>query len=300
MATNKPVPSGLLHRAWRFLQKPADEKSRSFYARWKRLFPNIAVPVRLPFGAWWVARNDYLGSTLTFDGYEPAERAFVQRFLQPGMTVLDIGAHQGYYTLLASKLVGPAGRVIAFEPSSREQKALRLNLILNRCRNVTVQRLALGSEEKETTLYVATGWRTGCNSLKPPAIPDETSTMRVRVARLDDWLERLKVAQVDFIKLDVEGAELDVLRGAARLLDRKPRPVIIAEVQDVRTLPWGYRANEIIQHLSGKGYKWLRLVEDGSTEGLELSADEFEGNFVAVPEESMRQVAEMSENGSGS
>ena len=64
---------------------------------------------------------------------------------------------------------------------------------------------------------------------------------------------------MDFIKLDVEGAELDVLKGADLLLNRRPRPVILAEVQDVRTQPWGYRARDI-QHLSHKGYKWFRLT----------------------------------------
>jgi FkbM family methyltransferase len=292
-ATNKPLPSGILHRAWRFLQKPADEKSRSFYARWKRLFPNIPVPVRLPFGAWFVGRNDNLGDTLTFDGFEPAERAFVQRFLQPGMTVLDIGAHHGYYTLLASKLVGSAGRVIAFEPSPREQKALRLNLILNRCGNVSVQRVALGREETETTLYVAGGRQTGCNSLRPPAIPDEASPVRVHVTRLDDWLDRQKIAQVDFVKVDVEGAELEVLKGAERLFDRKPRPVILAEVQDVRTRPWGYRAKEILFHLHEKGYKWFSLGPEGALEELDLSADNFEGNFVACPPEWNAEITGM-------
>ena len=105
---------------------------------------------------------------------------------------------------------------------------------------------------------------------------------------------------MDFIKLDVEGAERDVLQGAERLLDRKPRPVILAEIQDVRTKPWGYRAKEIIQHLSHKGYKWLRPTTDGLLRDLDTSLDEYEGNFVAVPEERLGQVRERIENGSRS
>ena len=102
---NKDVREDTISRVRRFLRKPSHEKSRSIYARWKKLFPAVPFPVRLPFGVWFVGRNDYLGSTLTFDGFEPTGRAFVQRFLRPGMTVLDIGAHHGFYTLLASKLV---------------------------------------------------------------------------------------------------------------------------------------------------------------------------------------------------
>src|SRR5260221_13184840 len=89
-----------LPRLWRFLRKPLHEKSQSFLVRWKRLFPDIPVPVRLPFGAWFLARNDGLGAMLTYDGHEKSERSFVERFLLPGMTVLDIGAHHGLYTLL--------------------------------------------------------------------------------------------------------------------------------------------------------------------------------------------------------
>ena len=70
---NESQTVGMVPRLWKFLRKPLHEQSRSFYARWKEHFPSVAVPVRLPFGAWWLARDDYLGSTLTFDGFEPAE-----------------------------------------------------------------------------------------------------------------------------------------------------------------------------------------------------------------------------------
>ena len=122
-----------------------------------------------------MARNDYLGSTLTYDGFEPTERSFVEHLLRPGMTVLDIGAHHGFYTLLASKCVGPTGSVIAFEPSPRERKALRLNVRLNRCKNVSIQGLALGDEETQADLFLVEGRQTGCNSLRPPEIASPNS-----------------------------------------------------------------------------------------------------------------------------
>jgi FkbM family methyltransferase len=285
------APSGgRLLRVWRFLQKPLHEKSRSFYGRWARIFPNVPVPVRLPFGAWWVARNDTFGSTLTYDGFENPERFFVERFLQPGMTVLDIGAHHGLYTLLASKRVGFRGRVIAFEPSPRERKALLLHVRMNLCWNVSVQRLALGSEEMETDLYVVEGMQTGCNSLRPPIVVSGTSRVRVLVTRLDTWLSSQKIRRVDFIKLDVEGGELEALRGAEQLLMRRPRPVMLVEVQDIRTRAWGYHAKGIIDNIRRKGYKWFSLSPDGSTEELDLTLDAFEGNFVACPEESTAEM----------
>jgi len=258
----------------------------SFYSRWIRLFPGVPLPARLPFGAWFLARSDYMGAAVVYGGFELAESAFVGRFIRPGMTVLDIGAHHGFYTLFFSKLVGSGGKVIAFEPSPREIRALHLNVGLNRCKNVVIQGLALGEREGESNLYVVNNHETGCNSLHPPALPEAISIVPVHVISLDQWLAGYHLESVDFIKLDVEGGELSVLQGAEKLLERRPRPVILAEVQDIRTQPWGYRAQEIISFLSDKGYRWFSISADGSLAPLEVFVEPFDGNLVACPEES--------------
>jgi hypothetical protein len=95
---------------------------------------------------------------------------------------------------------------------------------------------------------------------------------------------------VDFIKLDVEGGELAVLKGAERLLARQPHPIILTEVQDLRTRPWGYPAKDILWYLTERGFEWLSLSEAGSVQEMDLTADEFEGNFVACPEESAAKL----------
>jgi FkbM family methyltransferase len=272
-------------RIGRLLQKPWPEKAASLRTRWGSFLSDIPLPVRLPFGAWWIRRNDNLGELLLAGTFETRELTFVGRFLQPGMTVLDIGAHHGLYTLLASKKVGRTGQVFSFEPSPRERRALRLNIALNLSRNVKVQGLALGSEETESDLFVVQGNQTGCNSLRPPNVLSGTSAVRVQVRTLDDWLQGERIDRVDFIKLDAEGAEQEVLRGGAKLLEKRPRPVILAEVQDLRTAPWGYRAKEILTRLRDDGYRWFRLLPDGSLDDLDIGADEYDGNFVACPEE---------------
>ena len=273
-----------------FLQRPFDEKSRSIASRWLRLFPRIPVPVRLPFGAWWLARNDYTGNVILRGEFENSEYAFVSRFLQPGMVVLDIGAHHGFYTLLASKIVGLPGKVFAFEPSPRERGALSRHIALNRCRNVTVEALAVGSTNGSGNLFVVQGFQTGCNSLRPPApdVPGALSSTEIQVVRLDDWLEKNQIDHIDFIKLDVEGGEIEVLNGAERLFLRRSRPVILVEVQDIRTQQWGYPAKEIVTHLQQKNYQWFRITDDGSLVALDTTADHFEGNYVAMPKESAR------------
>jgi FkbM family methyltransferase len=287
MATETIEHNGVLSRVRRFLHRPFHEQTGSLYARWVRMFPNVPMLIRLPFKAWFIARNDAAAALLVSEQFENAERRFTERFLEPGMTVLDLGAHQGLYTLLASKLVGQGGKVFAFEPSSRERRALQSNVRLNRCKNVTIESFAVGDQNTDTDLYVAEPLFSGCSSLKPPAadIPASTTLLRVRVVRIDDWIIANPLNRVDFIKLDVEGGELSALKGAQQLLQRTPRPVILAEVQDTRTFPWGYRAEEIIRFLELRSYKWFGLTPEGDRCPLDTTAAEFEGNFVAYPQE---------------
>jgi len=300
MATQTIESDGIFHRFRRFLHRPFHEQSRSFYARWIRIFPNIPVPIRLPFGAWFMARNDGLGSTLTHDGFEPNERSFVGRFLRQGMIVLDIGAHHGFYTLLASKLVGPAGKVFAFEPSPREQKALRLNLTLNRCKNVFTQPVALGDAETRSDLFVVNGKHTGFNSLRPPGISSPTTQVKVSVKQLDSWLREAKLDRVDFIKLDVEGGEFAVLKGGRQFLEQRPRPVILAELEDARSEPWGHRAKDTASLLQSLGFQWFTLLQGGTLGKMPEGSDRYEGNFVAVPNERGGEITELTENGTRS
>jgi FkbM family methyltransferase len=288
---SRGLPKSLLERVKRFAERPWREKVQRIRSRWVEKFPRIPVPLRLPFGVWWLARNDHVSGPMIHGEFENAELSFVRRFVRPGMTVLDIGAHHGLYTLLSSRLAGPTGRVFAFEPSPRERKALLRHVKLNGCKNVRVQALALGDADKKAELYVVDSAESGCNSLRPPAVTTATSPVSVQVVPLDGWLAEQGIERVDFIKLDVEGGELDVLRGAVKLLERAPRPVILAEVQDVRTRAWGYKARETIDYLASEGYEWLALLKDGTTAALDISAEEFDGNFIACPRESKAELS---------
>src|SRR5277367_4156815 len=122
---NRNLPFRIL----RFLGKPTSQKVESIRFRWRSLFP-VARPTSftLPFGAKWVAEGSALDRTLQSGGFEKSEVNFVQQYLRSGMTVLDIGAHHGLYTLLASLRVGERGRVIAFEPSPRERVRLERHI----------------------------------------------------------------------------------------------------------------------------------------------------------------------------
>jgi len=92
-----------------------------------RTAPELALTCPPSLWGWWLARNDECSTAVFTGNFEPSERRLVERFVKQSMTVLDIGAHNGFYTLLAAKKVGPAGKVIAFEPSPRERARLRIH-----------------------------------------------------------------------------------------------------------------------------------------------------------------------------
>ena len=286
-------------RVWRFLRRPRRAQYISLAYRARRVFPEMPIPLRLPFGAWWLAQKSALDNDLIHEGFEDAEMSFVERLLQPGMTVLDVGAHHGLYTLLASRRVGKHGRVIAFEPSPRERKRLRCHLRVNRCKNVTVQSCALGDEHREADLFLVEGREDWCNSLRAPQIDGRTVTVRVDVERVDDALEKLGITRVDFVKLDIEGAELSFLQGARAILALS-RPVILAEVQDLRTRPWGYSASEIVDFLRRADYSWFALTANSNLQPISMQLKTYNANLVALPEERADDIrwmlAEMKQN----
>jgi hypothetical protein len=155
---------------------------------------------------------------------------------------------------------------------------------------VQIEAYALGSSLTLADLFLSVGVNDWCNSLHRQAAGRDSQAVQVDVLPLDDYFAKSGLEKVDFIKLDVEGGERDVLRGAEKLLNRQPRPIILAEVQDVRTGPWGYPAKEIIEHLFQRNYKWFKIDPDGLLRALDVTAAKFDGNFVACPEERIAQM----------
>jgi FkbM family methyltransferase len=259
--------------------------------RWARfkLWFRCPVRVRLPFGSCWMAEDDFCSHSILREDFEVAEWRLVERFLEPGMTVLDIGAHHGFYSLLASVKVGGTGRVVAFEPSPRERERLLRNLALNGYTNVQVEDCALAEAAGQQELIMVGGINTGCNSLRRPNVKEPTSAVAVRVETLDGYLAEHALPPVDFIKLDAEGAELAILKGAHTTLASRPRPLIQCELEEIRTRPWGYHPREVVVLLDAMGYRWFQPQSPGVLKPVAAQAD-VEGNFFAVPEERMERL----------
>ena len=248
---------------------------------WNRVLPGVPLPLRIAPGFWWIARRDVISDALFSGTFETSGRAFLTSFLEPGMTVLDVGAHGGVYTMLAARLVSPGGRVVSFEPSDRERTRLLDHLRLNGITNVTVVPSAVGAEDGEVELLVVGGQETGCNSLRKP--PGERARgVRVPITTLDACIERHGIGRVDFIKMDIEGGERDALRGAERLFSRD-RPALLCEIEPARIAPWGYDPHEILSMLDRRQYDWFSLDPDGLPVALRDRPATLSGEYVALP-----------------
>lgn len=182
--------------------------------------PILTGPLR---GYRWTAGAGHQSCLLGTFGV-PKQRLF-SRVVEPGGTVLDIGAHAGFYTLLLSRLVGPAGRVFAFEPLPANLRHLREHLRRNAIVNVTVSPTAVG--ETPGTAHFAPGPNsyTGALSASGP--------LTVSVVSLDDLHAAGVLPEPDLIKIDVEGAEDLVLLGARRLI-RKALPTLVVATHGAR------------------------------------------------------------------
>jgi FkbM family methyltransferase len=150
--------------------------------------------------------------------YEPEQTRRFAELLKPGMRVLDVGAHVGYYTLLSARLVGAAGRVAAFEPSPANLRVLRHHVSLNRLGNVTIVDAAVAGAEGTARFDLAHGSGTGQLA--------GDGGLEVRTVTLDAWCERQTFVP-DLIKLDIEGAEASALPAAATILAARP-PIFLS------------------------------------------------------------------------
>jgi FkbM family methyltransferase len=167
--------------------------------------------------------------------------------LKEGFVVLDIGANVGLVSLLAAKKVGRIGRVYAFEPVPDIFARLQENIALNSFNNIEPVPLALSSQKGTAMISVAGG----ASSLFR-RVSDEF--VEVPTERLDDFVEREGIERVDAIKLDVEGAELHVIRGADKTI-RRFKPIMMVEINPDTLKAAGTTPQELFDAIVSYGYK---------------------------------------------
>lgn len=175
--------------------------------------PILAGPLR---GRWWLPASRGKLLRIYLGTYEPEQTGLFERHVRPGDTVLDVGAHVGYYTVLSAVLAGPSGAVWSFEPNPTNAGFLRRHVEINGLAQVRVEQAAVSDAEGTARFDFGTGSGTGHLS--------SDGAIEVRTLRLDDVCAAHGVVP-KAIKIDVEGAEAAVLEGGAKTIE-SARPVI--------------------------------------------------------------------------
>lgn len=190
--------------------------------------------------------------------YEPHVQATFRRHIRPGMSVLDIGANIGFFTMLSASLVGPAGRVFAIEPNAENVKLIEASRRENGFEQVSI--LAAGAGSKMSLLALHASFSNGSAGPLGGSLDSLLSSTVVPVIPLDRVLE----GRWDFVKIDVEGHELEALHGMRRVLVEQ-RPFICSEFAGGGIVGG---AREYLKFLEGLDYDLAHITEDGKEEKM--------------------------------
>jgi FkbM family methyltransferase len=242
---------------------------------------------------WLLSGDQYVSPAMATGDYESIETAFVRRQVREGMAVVDVGANLGWFAVHLALLVGPNGRVDAFEPRSDVMDLLIKTIAENRLANVTTHNFALGHQNSHGQVI----WSVqdvnpgGTNLVSPDFATPDIIAQPVSVKTLDTCIPH----RVDFIKIDVEGSELLVFKGAQRILS-EDRPVILVEINPSNLLRTsGISAVEFGLFVEKLDYRLYDIGASGycgrQIQMSELSAIETLVNVAMLPKERAQSTA---------
>jgi len=217
------------------------------------------------------------------------EVKIMQRFVRAGDVALDIGANVGLHSILLSRLVGPQGKLFAFEPNAELLPSLRYTLA--HLGNVRLHPIALSNRHAESQLFVPpddsvaslADW-----TVTSPIFSHDGPAHVVNCSerRLDDLVESGVIPQPDFIKCDVEGAELQVFQGALNTLNRPDAPIVLFEANECASRAFGVEvsaAKHFLSALENASYRFLEIRPGGNLVKLAEPGSNFM-NVLAIPE----------------
>jgi FkbM family methyltransferase len=226
--------------------------------RMARFAPAHAFTADFPFEArkirfWCDLRNSLAREVFFLGSYEPQETLLLPALLRTGDTCVDVGAHWGYFSLLASARVGPSGRVLAVEADPRVFAILERTVELNP--ELTVEALQVAAAAEPGTLvlngYDERGDNWGISSI---AVPQGGAAFEVTAEPLDNLFEQRGVGEVGLLKMDIEGAEVLALRGCERSLRERRIRNLLLELHPPQIAALNSTVHEVIERLRAHGY----------------------------------------------
>ncbi|TVP51678.1 MAG: FkbM family methyltransferase [Mongoliibacter sp.] len=223
-----------------------------------------------------------MGAAIYWRGAHDWAPIFIlEKMVYEGGTFIDIGANQGEYSLWAARKVGKTGKVIAFEPMDQLFDSLTENINLNPSLSHIFIPLKKGLSDSpgKLQLFGKPGDNEGVNTMFPTAA-HSLLIQEIDLGTLDQELEKMSINKVDFIKLDVEGAELQVLKGSKETIQRyKPKWMI--EINEEACIAGGYKPEDILNFLRPFGYEFYKIGLRGSLIKIQTVTDSFV-NILAV------------------
>lgn len=261
-------PPSVRTRIWNYA---CDEKALSMHHRFT---------VSTKYGKFTGDSFDMLSQYVYFFGFwEPLVSRLINERLSPGQTFVDVGANTGWYTVLAAHAVGPTGRVVAIEASGENFRWLKENVRKNGLENVRLVNQAAWSSESELTLFQGPPSHSGVSTVVESFAENQQCgpVGVIRARPLTSLLNEEEISTVRVLKIDVEGAELEVIKGLEPMLDSAPNNLeVFLELN-----PHQYDVNEILLPFRKRGFRaWIIPNEYGARSYLNFSAasraDQFE------------------------
>jgi FkbM family methyltransferase len=244
----------------------------------------VYVDLRLANAHYMLMESPYNGLWRELDEVE-----IMHRFVHAGDVAFDIGANVGLHSILLSRLVGPKGKLCAFEPNAELLHALKFTI--EQLGNATLYSIALSNKDAESQLFIPpdntvaslADWTIASPKFNQDG-PSHVITCSER--RLDDLIEAGQLPQPDFIKCDVEGAELRVFEGGVRTLNRVDAPIILFEANECASRGFNVgvsAAKDFLASLKEPHYRFYEIHEGGKLVAMEEVNLTF-SNILAVPE----------------
>ena len=250
------------------IRKSRSEAALLYYRKAWRVFGKKHQAITYFGSKMRVDLMDSLDNTIFFFGiWEPNISKEIERRLKPGGTFVDIGANIGYYSLLASKAVGERGKVIAIEASPSIFELFNDNMSINRVTNVRSVNLAVSDKNDVLTVYDGGKGNRGATSTIA-TWRDGKASAQVKATTLNQILSPEEIRQVSLIKIDVEGAELPILRQLLDTIDEYPADMTIAvEFTPVENFSASWRANfaeydEVFSRFIREGFRAEAVTND--------------------------------------
>lgn len=214
--------------------------------------------------------NRIIHNALSSGGFYESELSFfLLRVLKPGDTFVDIGAHIGFFSLLASKLVSDTGRIISIEPDDVNVEHLEKHKEMNGSRNIEIFKTLLCGEIGPKTFYINADndgghclWDVGLHPFNKKSAAQPVTTT-VEAETLDSILDQAGAGTVKLVKMDTEGAEPEVIKGAAASIGNHNIPFILSEVNEFGLKQMGYSQDSLRSIMKSHGYDTFLLNGEG-------------------------------------